>query len=90
MPPEDKIRIRHLVEAASKAVSYAAGRSRDALDVGLPRPETARQILDEPRARDSRVSWAVPGAALIPTASMRSATLIDHDSGGSLSPARIR
>jgi hypothetical protein len=33
MPPDDKARIRHLVEAASKAVSYAAG--------GLPTGETA-------------------------------------------------
>jgi uncharacterized protein with HEPN domain len=29
MPPDDEIRVRHLVEAASKAVSYAAGRRRD-------------------------------------------------------------
>lgn len=32
MPPDDEIRVRHLVEAASKAVSYAAGRSRADLD----------------------------------------------------------
>jgi uncharacterized protein with HEPN domain len=28
MPPPDEIRIRHLREAAEKAVAYAAGRSR--------------------------------------------------------------
>jgi uncharacterized protein with HEPN domain len=32
MPPDDEVRVRHLVEAASKAVSYAAGRSRADLD----------------------------------------------------------
>ncbi|MGH3719176.1 MAG: HepT-like ribonuclease domain-containing protein [Pseudonocardiaceae bacterium] len=32
MPPDDTVRVRHLVEAASKAVSYTAGRSRDDLD----------------------------------------------------------
>jgi len=32
MPPDDEVRVRHLVEAASKAVSYAAGRRRDDLD----------------------------------------------------------
>jgi uncharacterized protein with HEPN domain len=32
MPPDDEVRVRHLVEAASKAVSYAAGRSRSDLD----------------------------------------------------------
>ena len=32
MPPDDQARIRHLVEAASKAVSYAARRSRSDLD----------------------------------------------------------
>ena len=32
MPLDDEVRIRHLVEAASKAVSYAAGRSRADLD----------------------------------------------------------
>ncbi|MGH3813520.1 MAG: HepT-like ribonuclease domain-containing protein, partial [Pseudonocardiaceae bacterium] len=32
MPPDDEVRVRHLVEAASKAVSYAAARSRHDLD----------------------------------------------------------
>lgn len=32
MPPEDQIRVSHLVEAASKAVSYSAGRCRADLD----------------------------------------------------------
>ena len=35
-------------------------------------------------------SRAIPGAALIPTDSTRSTSLVDHDSGGSLSPVRIR
>lgn len=32
MPLDDKVRVQHLVEAASKAISYAAGRSRSDLD----------------------------------------------------------
>jgi hypothetical protein len=32
MPLDDEVRVRHLVEAASKAVSYASGRSRADLD----------------------------------------------------------
>jgi uncharacterized protein with HEPN domain len=32
MPLDDEVRVRHLVEAASKAMSYAAGRSRADLD----------------------------------------------------------
>ncbi len=32
MPPDDEVRVRHLVEAASKAVTYAASRSRGDLD----------------------------------------------------------
>ena len=32
IPPDDEVRGRHLIEAASKAVAYAAGRSRDDLD----------------------------------------------------------
>jgi predicted nucleotidyltransferase len=32
MPLDDEVRVRHLVEAASTAVSYAAGRSRADLD----------------------------------------------------------
>ncbi|MQA15913.1 MAG: DUF86 domain-containing protein [Pseudonocardiaceae bacterium] len=32
MPLDDKIRVQHLVEAATKAVSYASGRSRSDLD----------------------------------------------------------
>ncbi len=32
MPLDDEVRVHHLVEAASKAVSYAAGRSRSDLD----------------------------------------------------------
>ena len=32
MPLNDEVRLRHLVEAARKAVSYAAGRSRADLD----------------------------------------------------------
>ncbi len=32
MPPDDEVRVRHLVEAANKAVSYAAGASIRAFD----------------------------------------------------------
>jgi uncharacterized protein with HEPN domain len=32
MRPEDKVRIRHLSEAATKAIGYSAGRTRAGLD----------------------------------------------------------
>jgi uncharacterized protein with HEPN domain len=32
MAPDDEVRVRHLIEAAGKAVSYAAGRSCEDLD----------------------------------------------------------
>ncbi len=31
-PPEDEVRIRHLVEAARKAITYSASRSRQDLE----------------------------------------------------------
>jgi len=33
MLPEDKVRLRHLTEAATRAVAYSAGRTRADLDV---------------------------------------------------------
>ncbi len=32
MPPEDDVRLRHLVDAAERAVQFTAGRSRSDLD----------------------------------------------------------
>jgi predicted enzyme related to lactoylglutathione lyase len=32
MPPDDDIRIRHLLDAATKAVAYAEGKGRSDLD----------------------------------------------------------
>jgi uncharacterized protein with HEPN domain len=69
MRPDDQIRLRHLTEAASKAISYCAGRQRADLDsdellrlavtklveiVG----EAAKQISPELRAAEPAVPWA--------------------------------
>ena len=32
MPPEDEVRLRHLIEAAQKAIAYSDGRTRSDLD----------------------------------------------------------
>lgn len=69
MRPDDKIRLRHLTEAASKAVGYCAGHQRADLDedellrlavtklveiVG----EAAKHITPELRAAAPNVPWA--------------------------------
>jgi uncharacterized protein with HEPN domain len=69
MRPDDKIRLRHLTEAANKAVAYCAGRQRADLDddellrlaitklveiVG----EAAKHISPELQARAPDVPWA--------------------------------
>jgi hypothetical protein len=41
MRREDQIRIRHLTEAASKAVTYSAGKQRSDLDDDHRRPTGA-------------------------------------------------
>ncbi|HYB38798.1 MAG TPA: HepT-like ribonuclease domain-containing protein [Mycobacterium sp.] len=70
MRPDDQIRLRHLTEAASKAVAYCAGRQRADLDndellrlavtklveiVG----EAAKQISPELQAAAPDVPWGV-------------------------------
>lgn len=67
--PDDDIRIRHLIEAATKAVEFAVGRDRAALDqdemlrlattklveiVG----EAAKQVSDETRQAHPDVPWS--------------------------------
>lgn len=32
MPPEDEIRVRHLLDAARKAIAYTDGRNREDLE----------------------------------------------------------
>jgi uncharacterized protein with HEPN domain len=69
MPPDDEARIRHLVEAASKAVSYAAGRSRSDLDddellrLALTKlveivGEAAKHVSPELRQTYPKVPWS--------------------------------
>ena len=35
MPPDDDVRLRHLVDAAERAMQFAAGRSRADLDLDV-------------------------------------------------------
>lgn len=69
MPPDDDTRIRHLVEAAEKAVAYADERDRAALDedelfrLALTEPteivgEAAKQVSDETRRAHPDVPWS--------------------------------
>lgn len=68
-PPEDAIRLRHLREAAEKAVRYASGTSRDRLDddevlrLALTKlieivGEAAKQVSETTRAAHPDVPWS--------------------------------
>lgn len=69
MPPDDDARLRHLIEAAEKAVAYADARDRAALDedeifrLGLTKlveivGEAAKQVSDETRRAYPDVAWS--------------------------------
>lgn len=69
MTPLDEVRIRHLVEAAEKAVAYAADRAREDLDsdellrLALTKlveivGEAAKQVSDATRAQYPDVPWS--------------------------------
>lgn len=69
MPPPDEIRIRHLREAAEKAIAYAAGRSRmdletdELLRLALTKlveivGEAAKQTTDAARTELPEVPWS--------------------------------
>jgi len=67
-PPEDIVRLRHLREAAEKAITYADGNSRDDLDrdellrLALTKlveivGEAAKQVSEPTRAAHPIVPW---------------------------------
>src|SRR4029453_17737843 len=69
MSRPDDVRIRHMVDAAEKAVAFANGRSRDDLDSDeMPRfalvklveivGEAAKQVTAEARSEYPGVAWA--------------------------------
>jgi len=59
MQPEDRIRLRHLREAATKAITYKKGKQRSDLDVELlqlgreRRPESLERVSHFDRADTS-------------------------------------
>lgn len=68
LPAEDRIRIQHMLDAASKARSFVAGRSREHLDedeqlsLSLQRlieivGEAAKKVSSEGRAEAPKVPW---------------------------------
>jgi uncharacterized protein with HEPN domain len=70
MRPEDRTRIQHLIEAATKAVAYTAGRSRSDLDedellrLALTKlveivGEAAKQVSSETRTAYPAVPWSL-------------------------------
>jgi uncharacterized protein with HEPN domain len=69
MPPDDEVRLRHLIESAEKAVTYAAERNREALDrdellrLALTKlveivGEAAKQVSEPTRAAYADVPWS--------------------------------
>lgn len=68
-PPDDQVRLRHLAEAAQKAVAYAKDRSREDLDrdelltLALTKlveivGEAAKHVSEETRAAHPIVPWS--------------------------------
>lgn len=68
-PPDDIIRLRHLREAAGKAVEFSASRNRHSLDddellrLGLTKlveivGEAAKQVSEPTRATHPEVPWS--------------------------------
>lgn len=68
-PPDDKVRLLHMVEAAQKAVTYAEGHERSALDddeilrLALTKlveivGEAAKQVSEQTRVAFPEVPWS--------------------------------
>jgi uncharacterized protein with HEPN domain len=68
-PPDDLVRLRHLREAAEKAIKFSAGKTRQSLDddellrLGLTKlveilGEAAKQVSEPTRTRHPEVPWA--------------------------------
>ena len=68
-PPDDIIRLRHLREAAEKAIHFSPGRTRQSLDddellrLGLTKlveivGEAAKQVSEQTRSAHPEVPWS--------------------------------
>ena len=68
LPPRDVVRMRHMLEAATKAIAYTRGHERSILDTDEMRAlavvrlleilgEAARAVSDATRARHPRIPW---------------------------------
>ncbi len=69
MPPDDDVRLRHLVDAAERAIRFSSGRSRADLDVddmltlALTKlveivGEAAKQVSGETKAAHPEIPWS--------------------------------
>ena len=76
MPPDDDVRLRHLVEAAETAIRFLEGRGRSDLDddemlrLALTKlveivGEAAKQVTTETRAEYPAVPWSAAAACAI-------------------------
>lgn len=88
MRPEDRIRLRHIVEAATKAIAYSAGKQRSDIDedellrLALTKlieivGEAAKHIGPDVRRRHPAVPWS--GAARMRDRLIHHYFNIDHD-----------
>lgn len=68
-PPDDLVRLRHLRDAAEKAIEFSAGKTRQSLDedellrLGLTKlveivGEAAKQVSDSTRTNHPEVPWS--------------------------------
>ncbi len=69
MPPDDDVRLRHLVDAAERAIRFASGRSRadldidDMLSLALTKlveivGEAAKQVSGETKDAHPEIPWS--------------------------------
>ena len=68
MPPNDRVRLRHMLDAASQALEFGAGHTREDLEIDRMRAlaivrcieiigEAAAKVTDETRVTHADIPW---------------------------------